>query len=328
MRKNMLIATAAAVLLATSAMLAAADKPVVKVYLHGEARVAGAELKLADIAVIRGDDEELVKKASAVQMGRSPWVSEKMTIDRATVLARLASSGIAGSQLTLLGADKIAVTREQKVFKAADVVKAAEDFLQANRPGGEDCMWRLARKAEDLVAPAGGETRLIARLAKDSPKDQVKLEVVAVAGKVETAKAELLFKVIHSVRQVVATADIAAGGILTKDNVKIEVVPSAIAAEAWVEPYGLVATRAVKAGVVLGKGVITAPKPQVIVKKNQSVTMRIAGTGFVVTAVGEALEDGRGGDCIKVRNVDSKRTVTARVNFDGSVEPISAEAKK
>jgi flagellar basal body P-ring formation protein FlgA len=60
----------------------------------------------------------------------------------------------------------------------------------------------------------------------------------------------------------------------------------------------------------------------VAVHRNENVVMRIKGDGFLLTAMGLALEDGRPGAMIKVRNVDSGRVVMAKVAADGAVEPV------
>jgi flagella basal body P-ring formation protein FlgA len=44
--------------------------------------------------------------------------------------------------------------------------------------------------------------------------------------------------------------------------------------------------------------------------------------------MGKAMEDGKAGDMIKVRNIDSQRVVLARVAADGTVEPLLNEVKK
>ena len=67
---------------------------------------------------------------------------------------------------------------------------------------------------------------------------------------------------------------------------------------------------------------ITSPRPEVILKRNQSVTIRIESAGFVATAVGKVLQDGISGEYIKVQNIDSKIILTAKVNDDGTVEPV------
>jgi flagella basal body P-ring formation protein FlgA len=60
----------------------------------------------------------------------------------------------------------------------------------------------------------------------------------------------------------------------------------------------------------------------VAVRRGETVVMRLRGPGFLLTGLGQALEDGRPGGFIKVRNVDSSRVITAKVAADGSVEPV------
>jgi len=63
-------------------------------------------------------------------------------------------------------------------------------------------------------------------------------------------------------------------------------------------------------------------RPAVVVGRNQTVVIRIERPGILVTAIGKAMQDGRVGEYIKVRNVDSQRIILAKVNEDGAVEPI------
>ena len=84
------------------------------------------------------------------------------------------------------------------------------------------------------------------------------------------------------------------------------------------EPYGSIeSAKAVED--------LVAPVSGEVVRRNDSVVMRITGNLFQITALGQALENGGEGDLIKVRNVDSKRVVVARVIHDGTVEPVCGE---
>jgi flagella basal body P-ring formation protein FlgA len=65
-----------------------------------------------------------------------------------------------------------------------------------------------------------------------------------------------------------------------------------------------------------------------VIQRNQTVRLRVQGAGFLITGVGQALQEGRVGEYIKVRNVDSKRVVTGRVAFDGAVEPVIPKVHK
>ena len=69
------------------------------------------------------------------------------------------------------------------------------------------------------------------------------------------------------------------------------------------------------------------PAVEKIISRNDTVTMKIEGDGFTITALGQALDDGRSGAFIRVRNVDSGRIVVGKVKSDGSVEPVISGAK-
>lgn len=62
----------------------------------------------------------------------------------------------------------------------------------------------------------------------------------------------------------------------------------------------------------------------VLVAKNSLVTMRLNTGGLSLTAQGRAVEDGGEGDAIRVTNVQSKLTVTARVEAEGIVSVLPA----
>ncbi len=84
----------------------------------------------------------------------------------------------------------------------------------------------------------------------------------------------------------------------------------------------MVTKRAVPANTVLGPHMVAPVKPAVVIKRNQNVVIRIERPLLVVTAIGKAMNDGRTGEYIKVRNVNSQRIILAKVNEDGTVEPV------
>jgi hypothetical protein len=65
-----------------------------------------------------------------------------------------------------------------------------------------------------------------------------------------------------------------------------------------------------------------APNAPKIVFRNQPVVILIELPGLKVTAMGLPLEDGKAGQFIKVKNLDSKRDIIAQVKSDGTVAPV------
>ena len=90
----------------------------------------------------------------------------------------------------------------------------------------------------------------------------------------------------------------------------------------WIEPYGLVAKRSLPANAVVYSRMLGTVKPAIVIKRNQSVLIKIDKPWIFVTASGKAKQDGRVGDYIKVQNIDSQRIIVAKVKEDGSVEPV------
>ena len=65
---------------------------------------------------------------------------------------------------------------------------------------------------------------------------------------------------------------------------------------------------------------------EVLIKRNDNVTVKIETPGMTVSAVGRALEDGREGQCVKVRmniSASSQQVIFVRVRSDGTLEPIT-----
>jgi flagella basal body P-ring formation protein FlgA len=292
------------------------------VHMPRTVRLEGKDIRLGALAIVRGPDEKLVAKASQIAMGRSPWSQEKMVIDRRTILSRLAANGIKAASVRLTGAEKVVVTRRDVVFSADKLVKVAEAFIKKACPVPGQCQWRLLRKPEVLLVPEGGEIKLLPRLAGKLQGGYVCVEVVALNGKREIGVARIPFKQLYSMRQLVAVRSIPSGGLITTDNTKITLVSVASKPPEWRSPYGMTCIQAVRPGGVIRSSLWKAKKPIVVIKKNGAVQMKIQMSGFIIVTTGQALQDGRIGDVIRVRNVDSKRIVMASVAPDGTVTPL------
>lgn len=305
--------------------VAAAEEPALKIYVPRTIQVDGNQMRLDSICVVRGGDDELVRKAATVALGRTPFAGEEIVIDRNTILSGLAAIGIT-QKVEFNGALNVTVTRNQRLVEAARIVKAAEDFVAENHMGSSTMSYKpLGGVKEIVLAGVRGELTLEPRLAKDSRADLVKVEVaISVAGH-EQAVREVTFKLAYAVRQAVAVQDMPAGTVVSTENVKIEIRWSDRAGEDFVSPYGMRTASAVKAGDVLCPSMLKASAAPATIRKNQSVVLKIERTGFQISSVGVALQDGRIGEVIKVENIDSRRIVSARIGDDGTLAPVYEE---
>ena len=318
---------AAAILGAGS--LFAADASV-QVHLPHNITVETATLTVGTVAVVQSADPALEAKASAVTVGRAPWPREELVLDRQTILARLATGGVPAAQVRLTGADRVAIVRAVLTMRGEELAKAAAAHLERTCPLPQGGRWEAMRVPKDITVPAGGSLTIDPRLASgDAASGLARVEVAVSQEGRPCANEAAMFKAVYKERRVVAVTDLPVGVTLTEQNVEVREFPSDKPEPAgWKPPYGQVAADSVKAGCVVrpsaGKG---APEPEKLISRNDTVTMKIAGDGFTITALGQALDDGRSGAFIRVRNVDSGRVVVGKVKSDGSVEPVISGAK-
>ena len=294
-----------------------------RIYLPREVTIKDDAIKLGQVSIIRGK-ESLVARASEIALGRISVPGQKIVVARSMVLSRLACNGIPASQVTLTGAEKITVGQQQRIIKGSEFVELASSFLKKNPPAGSVCQMNPIRTPKDLVLPGvSKDIKLSLRLAGSSVRNQAKAQIAVLADGNEIGEREVTFRLKYNYRRVVTLAELAAGTVISAKNVKIEKGVSNYPEPAdWKPPYGLVARRKLPAKTVIRPGMIGPAKPAVVVGRNQTVVIRIERPGILVTAIGKAMQEGRAGEYIKVRNVDSQRIILAKVNEDGTVEPI------
>lgn len=314
---------AAALLLWTTAISGEQSKPEgLQIHLPRTATVSGKVIRLGSLGIVRGPDAKLVARVSDVTMGRTPWSKEKIVINRNTILSRLAGSGFKPGTVRLTGAAKITVTRNEKIFAPKDLVQLAETFLNKTRPAPEDCKWRLLRNPSELVVPEAANIELKPRMGKEMSSGYLYVEVAAVSGKQELGVAKILFKQFYSMRQLIALRNISSGSVITRKNAVVKTISVSRKPPAWKSPYGMICAQSVRAGRVIRPSLWRSEKPVVMVRRNRAVRMKIQMKGFMIITTGQALQDGRIGELIKVRNVDSKRIIMATVGADGTVTPV------
>jgi flagella basal body P-ring formation protein FlgA len=323
MRSTCAIVLAAILLAAPAAAPADAQEAALRVHLPRAISVQTDALALGMVAVLRADDASLVARTAAIPLGRAPWSREELVIDRPTILGRLASHGLKADRVAFTGADKVVVTRGETVVPTGQIVKAAEAFLEKARPSPGGCRWRLVAPPSDLYVPAGCPVALEAHLVPHALRGRAQVEVAAMAEGRKLAATPVLFRPAYVRRQVQAVQDIPEGGVITHENAQVRTILADGPEPAdWTPPYGQLAARPIAAGTVILPGLVRPARPELLVRRNEGVVMRIVGDGFQITALGQALEDGRQGDLIRVRNVDSKRIIVAKVVFDGTVTPV------
>jgi flagella basal body P-ring formation protein FlgA len=142
---------------------------------------------------------------------------------------------------------------------------------------------------------------------------------------VEIGGREIVFKIKFKQQRAVAMADIADGAMIGSGNVRIETVEAdrPVAAN-WSVPYGMVARRRINKDSVITETMVRAVAPPILIERGQMVVIKIERPGMTISALGEALADGKVGDYIKIKRGLERDAplIVGRVKPDGTVEPV------
>jgi flagella basal body P-ring formation protein FlgA len=294
-----------------------------KIYLPREVTVKDSNLSLGQVSIIQGG-ESLVAEAGKIALGRISVPGQTIFIDRPMVLSRLASNGIPASKVTFTGSEKTTVKQLQQTITGNEFVSLANSFLEKNPPGDSVCRWNVIRKPKDFIVSAtSSDISISPRLVQTGAKNQARIEIAVHSGSNKIGVRQVTFALIYDRQQAVTKVDIPAGGIISPENTRIETTASNDPEPSnWKPPYGLIVKRRLPANTVLSQNMLGTLKSAIIVKRNQNVVIRIESPGFLITAAGKTMQDGRVGEYIKVRNMDSQRIILARISEDGSVKPV------
>ncbi len=300
-------------------------EPALRIYLPREVQVENQAVTLGDIAVVRGQ-AEITEKAEGINLGRLSSPLRNMIISRAVILGRLTVSGFEARDIEITGAEKVVVTQHRQIIRADKITEEAESFLKKNFPNKSVCRYEAIGNVDDFVLPVEAKkVELLPSLIASDARNRMKVSVAIIADEANAGVREIEFRLNYFCRQAVALRDIAPGEIITKDNVEVaQKISSAPQGSDWQSPYGMAARRPISANSPVTPGMVGPAQREVLVKRNRHVAVVFKRPGLSLTAVGKAMEDGREGDCIKVRMQikDSSRIIYAKVKNNGTVEPL------
>jgi flagella basal body P-ring formation protein FlgA len=298
---------------------AAAAAPVV-VRLAPEVVVHGDEIVLSEVADIEGDGP-IADSLRALRVAPAPPAGTTHALAAETIRARLA---LHTARVQLTGAARVLVTRASQTVRGADLIDAVRRVAQPRLEGAESrgepsALVPIARP-EDLRIPTG-ELRLDARLHEGAPGAPTLAATVTVRvnGR-ERHQVVLTFQLARLVTVVVAARPLEPRRTLGPDDFRRErraageVPPDALAE--LTDPADLEVLRSLQPGEVLTPRAIRA---RIAVKRGELVTLLLEGEGFRITTQGQASEDARRGDAVRVLNVASKREVLGWVEGGGVV---------
>jgi len=319
-----------ALLLFPLALLAEQDTRPVSIVLHPEAHVLGDIVHLGDLCDIRGGSEVLRQRISELDVAEV-GADQPFEVSQWQLRIRLALADIPLDLFRLDGSERVRVFPERVRIGKLDIVNAISTELARQHFVDEgDVEVRLLQAADEVVLANAhrDDVRVEAVLPLNASLGTVRTQVlIYVGGEVHKT---IVVPVDAAVYRNVARARsrIARGEAFSEENVATERqrMRSPHGAVAAADVIGRVARRTVQTGTVVFEHHLDDDGPDedpVLIKVRDPVRLVAQKGGLtVILQAAEALQQGRKGEMIRVRNVKSKKVLTGRVVSDSEVHVV------
>lgn len=291
------------------------------IHFHGEAVVSERIIRLGDIADIIPSGDKASRWANK-EVARSPAPGERKLIDSKAVTATVSRLNEVDT-IKWQGFDTIAVTREAIIIDRQKIETIIAGFLQENlfRLPDAALRFQITRVPEQLILPTGRlEYQVIPSNQEIIGSSNFSI-IFSVDGKIVencTVRGKL-----EAITQVVtATTRIRKGDIITAGNLKLTEMDISRVDSPYRLPrqvIGMQAKRTITAGKPFTTRNLEAPP---VVRRGELVRVIAKSGRMQISTTGIATMDARPGDSIRVKNIQSDKLISGRVNSSGVVTVI------
>lgn len=290
----------------------AATDPGSTVRLHSQATVRGTAVTLADIAELSGDSEALLTQLAHMSVGR---VGDVALLSRTEIAALIRKAIANPADVVVTGAEFTRVTLAKRAPAAAEIEAVLKSHLATVTQWREDeIAISSIGNLKTIEIPEGNvELRAVNRGAPTNFRRML-LSVEAILDG-EPLRAFWVQADIRIRAQVVKVArPVGFKTVLTADDLREQVCdiedPRTSYFRSQMEAIGTVTRRALSLGELLSRNSV---EDAGLVRVGETVRLTVVSGSVRMSVPARALQNGKLGDPIKVRNIDSDRVITAVV---------------
>lgn len=282
--------------------------------------VTGARVTIDDIATVESSDQREDGRAVSVkQVVLIDWLEPGGTrqLTAYQILDRLRGESIEPATIGYAIPEQITVRRVGREITKGELQSLLDDYMKGT--GREASIRTFSHDGSTRLFAGSATLRVVSLERQRVGLSRIVIEATSESG--ESAQIQVVGQLDEFMFVPVASRPLSVGKVVTpSDLVMARLDMSRIPRDVAAQSEGVVG-HTIKRGVGVGD-LFRAPDlilPQDITS-GSSVTLRYVGRGFKATASGSALEAGRVGGTIRVRNDASKRVVEGTVIEPGLVE--------
>ena len=281
----------------------------------GSQALAG-EILLKEEVVVKGGNIFLSDLTSSslnlsdISLGVSPLPGRERTLSKNYILARVKTLD---DNLILVGPDKIKIARESQPLEVEKVVGIAKEAILKSLAKSENVQIELVRAPSDIHLPAGEVNYKVSGIRERGRQSLCQVEVEVDGERIR--EVEAIFEVKRFGQVVVAKHKLNRDQILAPDDLKIELREITSLKNSFAALCDLKDLRAstfIREGDIITSKMVETPP---LIERGKIITILVEEGPVSITALGKSLSDGMKGEILRVRNLDSKREIAAKV-FD------------
>ncbi len=288
---------------------------IVTVLFNTENTVRGAEIRLGEIATLKGDNRRLIQRLEKVCVGRSPIPGRSTQINERQIRLRIRQAGIKSACVKIVFPSRVKVERECVRIPRAKLREIVRAFVLRKVPwGASHTRIKKIEVKNDVILPRGYITYNVLLPEHRYPVGKVPVQIqYNVDGKLArtvwvTADITVMMKVVVSKRPIRRAHFITGDDVAVRER-SLRSVPVNVITELK-DVIGKRAKRKIGPMVVMSRDLIEQPP---LVKRGDMVRI-VAESGCLrVTALGEIMSRGYEGGRVCVMNLDSRKKIFARV---------------
>jgi flagella basal body P-ring formation protein FlgA len=297
---------------------AAAYAAAVVVSLRTTSTVSGPGIRLGEIADLHGKDTVLIDRLRTIEVGRAPLPGLSRTLDVSYLKARLRQAQVNLNSMILDLPSTVTVTTASQEVSGEVLVATARDAILAARPKDAD---RLAIRPTGalpaaLVLPAGTLQLKVRNRPAADLHGTVSATVEAWVDGALVRSVNVPLRVSILCDMVVAARPIGRMQFIDAEDVRVEARESPAGQDPLRDLAAAIGRQATR-NIAPGEPVLaTAVNDPPLVRRGDIVLLTAEGRGVRAVTRGEARQDGKAGDIIRVRSLSSLREVYGQVEAE------------
>lgn len=287
------------------------------IHVHAQSEVDGPDVLLGDMAEIETEDAGLAAKLRGVKIANAAAPGDDLILTPQLVSVRLAGANLNYWDFVWDFPDRVRIATRAQTIGGEQFVSMAANYIE-ERLDQSNLKRKYQVSAEkvpkDCLLPVGAlryEIELPYGIRYNAPTNVV---VRVYVNEVFYMRVPLRMQVAVIEPVVVSSRSLAKGELISAGDVYLQEMETSRLAAGYLtsldEVVGMVVRRKIPMGTPLTKSLLDN---KILIQRSDTVNIVVNVGGVEISAEGQALQDGREGQTIRVKNLVSGRILTGRV---------------